>query len=349
MVIPTKLGSGGPDASRIVTVLVCGQVVPAGGLVPITVPTGAFAPTFWTVETRCMRCSAACAACSVSFCTLGTTEVKGPFETRRVIVAPFDTRPAGLVPTTMPLATALLCTRPPRLTVKPSAVRTAVAVPTLSPDTEGTCVNRPEVSHQPPSPSPTPSAMISTTMSSRGLNSQRPRNGSRPPWWRLPWYRSPSSRFTTRVWESSTRDGPVSEGPVFDGAVFDGAVPGPLAGGSVAFRAHHPLVAAGVSRASHGASASPWTPAPITPVSPLDSVLARGDTPPPGDTPDPDGPRPPRSGRPSLTWRTARRNSPAAAGRRAGSRLVASSTSWSTAAGMPGTSADGAGTVELTC
>src|SRR5712691_2272654 len=248
MVIPTKFGSGGLPATRMVTVLVCGQVVPAGGLVPITVPTGESEATFSILGTRCTRCRAACAAATVSFCTLGTTEVKGPLETRIVIVEPFDTRPAGLVPATLPLATALLCTRPPRLTVKPSAVRTAVAWPTLSPDTEGTCANRPEVSHQPPSPSPTPSAMISTTMSSRGLNSQRPRNGSRPPWWRLPWYRSPSSRFTTRVWESSTRDGPVSEGPVFDGAVFDGAVPGPLAGGSVAFRAHHQLVAAGVSR-----------------------------------------------------------------------------------------------------
>jgi hypothetical protein len=43
-----------------------------------------------------------------------------------------------------------------------------------------------------------------------------------------------------------------------------------LAGGNVALRAHHPLVAAGVFRSSHGASASPWTPT-ITPVSPLDS------------------------------------------------------------------------------
>ena len=29
-------------------------------------------------------------------------------------------------------------------------------------------------------------------------------------------------------------------------------------------RAHHPLVAAGVSRLSQGASARPWTPTPIT-------------------------------------------------------------------------------------
>src|SRR6266568_146942 len=258
MLIPTKLGSGGPAASRIVTVLVCGQVVPAGGLVPITVPTGASEPTLAMVATRCTRCSAACAAFCVSPCTLGTTEVKGPLETRRVIVAPFDARPAGLVPTTMSLATALLCTRAPCLTVKPSAVRIAVAWPTLSCDTEGTCANRPELSHQPPSPSPTPSAMISTTMSSRGLNSQRPRNGSRPPWRRPPWYRSPSSRSTTSVCESS----PIGSVPAR--LTGDEAVPGPSAGGSVAFRAHHPLVAAGVSRASHGASASPWTPAPST-------------------------------------------------------------------------------------
>src|SRR5271166_4490836 len=157
----------------MVTVLVCGQVVPAGGLVPITVPTGAFEPTFSVVETRCTRCSAACAAVSVSFCTSGTTEVKGPSETRMVIVDPFDTRPAGLVLVTEPLGTVSLCTRAPCLTVKLSAVRTAVAWVTLSPDTEGTCVNRPEVSHQPPSPSPTPSAMITTTMSSRGGTGRR--------------------------------------------------------------------------------------------------------------------------------------------------------------------------------
>src|SRR5271166_4326332 len=332
----------------MVTVLVCGQVVPAGGLVPITVPTGAFEPTFSVVETRCTRCSAACAAVSVSFCTSGTTEVKGPSETRMVIVDPFDTRPAGLVLVTEPLGTVSLCTRAPCLTVKLSAVRTAVAWVTLSPDTEGTCVNRPEVSHQPPSPSPTPSAMITTTMSSRGLNSQRFRKGSRPPRYRPPWYRppryrSPSSRSTTSVCESSRpppRNCPIPDGPVPSGSgpawlvrdspVLDRPVSCMLAGGGVALRAHHPLVAAGVSRSSHGASASPWTPAPITPVSPLESGLLDWV-------------------RPSLTWRTALKNSPASEKRLAGSRLVAASTSWSTAAGIPWTSVDGAGTPELTC
>src|SRR5712691_4711523 len=208
MVIPTKFGSGGLPATRMVTVLVCGQVVPAGGLVPITVPTGESEATFSILGTRCTRCRAACAAATVSFCTLGTTEVKGPLETRIVIVEPFDTRPAGLVPATLPLATALLCTRPPRLTVKPSAVRTAVAWPTLSPDTEGTCMYRPVVSHQPPSPRPTPSPRVSATMRSRGLNSQRPRKNSRPPV-----YRPPSSRCTTSVCESSRDAGPPRLGP----------------------------------------------------------------------------------------------------------------------------------------
>src|SRR5437016_6042529 len=83
------------------TVLVCGQVVPAGGLVPITVPMGEFEPTFSMVATRWTRCRAACAAACVSPFTEGTTEVKGPLETRIVIVEPFDTRPAGLVPATM--------------------------------------------------------------------------------------------------------------------------------------------------------------------------------------------------------------------------------------------------------
>src|SRR5690242_8148688 len=99
--IPVKLGSGGPDATRIVTVLVCGQVLPAGGLVPIAVPIGALEPTFWTVVTRCTCCSAACAAACVLPRTVGTTEVKGPSATTRVTVAPFDTRPVGLVPTTL--------------------------------------------------------------------------------------------------------------------------------------------------------------------------------------------------------------------------------------------------------
>ncbi len=133
------------------------------------------------VETRCTRCSAACAAACVSLRTSGTTEVNGPLETSRAIVVPFDTRPAGRVPTTRPLATVLLCTRPFLEILKPSAVRMAAAWVTLSPATEGTWVNRPEVSHQPPSPSPRPSATTTTTMISRGLNSQRPRKNSRPP------------------------------------------------------------------------------------------------------------------------------------------------------------------------
>src|SRR5260370_15042937 len=170
----------------MVTVLVCGQDVPAGGFVPITVPTGEFEPTFWVVATRCTRCSAAWAAACVSPATLGTTEVKGPLETRIAMVEPFDTRPAGLVPATRPLATALLCTRAPFLTVKPSAVRAAVACATVSPATEGTCAYRPAASHQPPRPSPTPSTRISAMTRIRGLNSQRCRKGSRPPRCRQP-------------------------------------------------------------------------------------------------------------------------------------------------------------------
>ena len=187
--MPVKSGSGGPSATMIVTGLVCGQVVPAGGLVPVTVPTGAFEPTLTMVKVRCTRCSAACASACFSPFTAGTREVNGPLETRMVTAVPFATRPDGLVPTTVPLATVLLCTwRWPDRTVKPSAVSTAVAWLTLTPDTVGTWAYRPEVSHQPPSPSPTPSTMTSATMTSRGPNSQRPRNGSRPPprWWRPP-------------------------------------------------------------------------------------------------------------------------------------------------------------------
>ena len=251
------------------TVLICGQVVPAGGLVPVTVPTGASEPTCWVVATRCTRCSAACAAASVSFCTLGTTEVKSPLETRMVIAAPFGTRPAGRVPTTEPLATALLCTRL-CLTMKPSAFRTAVARATRSRATEGTGTNRPEVSHQPPNPSPTPSAMITTTMSSRGLNSQRPRKDSRPPRSvasSVDDQRAPSSRSTTDRVGLPRVLAPAR--PAME-----------LSHPARRARAHQPLVAAGVSRSSQGASASPWTPAPITPVSPLARARWNGRDPP---------------------------------------------------------------------
>ena len=50
MSIPVKFGSGGPAAIMIVTVLVCGQVVPAGGLVPVAVPTGWVEPTLVMVK-----------------------------------------------------------------------------------------------------------------------------------------------------------------------------------------------------------------------------------------------------------------------------------------------------------
>src|SRR5580658_8787406 len=236
-------------------------------------------------------------------------EVNGPDETRIVTAEPFAARPDGVVPTTVPFAMALLCTDDTLATLKPSMVSAVLAWLTEALVTTGIDAYRPEVSHQPPIPSPTPSATISATIASRGLNSQRCRNGSRPPE-----YRPPSSRCTTRVREPPP-SWPGSSGPV----------PGPFAGGAGASCPHHPLVAAGVSRLSHGASVRPWTPTPITPVSPLGSPTL------------------------SLTRRTARANSPASAGRSAGSRLVAASTSWSTAAGIPGTSAEGAGTSWLTC
>src|SRR5580658_7179929 len=282
-------------------------------------------------------------------------EVNGPAETTMVIADPLATRPDGRVPITVPFAISLLRTDDTLAMVKPSAVSTAVAWVTESLATTGTEAYRPEASHQPPSPSPMPSARISTTITSRGLNSQRCRNGSR-----VPRFRPLSSRCTTSVRELPSSwpeypdgqtplggpvpDGPLSYGPVLGGPVLDGPVPGLFDGGAVSAgprhspvpgglaagmapvpRAHQPLVAAGVSRLSQGASLRPWTPTPITPVSPLGSPM------------------------PSLTRRTARANSPASAGRIAGSRLVAASTSRSTATGMPGTSVEGAGTSWLTC
>src|SRR6516225_1003770 len=202
----------------MVTGSVCGQDVPAAGLVPSTVPTGEVEPTFWTVGVRCTRCKAACAAVSVSPRTLGTTEVNGPDETRIVIAEPFPARPDGLVPTTVPCGTSLLCTDDTRAMVKPSAVSTAVAWVTESPVTTGTEAYRPETSHQPPIPSPMPSARISATTASRGLNSQRCKNGSRPPR-----YRPVSSRCTTSVRELMPSSLPRPDGP----AVPDGPAPNP--------------------------------------------------------------------------------------------------------------------------
>src|SRR5207302_829473 len=83
------------------------QVVPAGGLVPVTVPFAAFEPTLTMVKVRCARCIAACASACFSPFSAGTREVKGPLETSMVIAVPFATRPDGVVPTTMPLATVL--------------------------------------------------------------------------------------------------------------------------------------------------------------------------------------------------------------------------------------------------
>src|SRR5580658_6823074 len=196
--IPKKLGSGGLAATRIATGFVCGHVVPATGLVPSTVPTGAVEPTFCSLLIRCARASAACACASVSFFTTGTMEVNGPAETRSETADPFAARPAGLAPTTEPSGNTLLCTGVCPRTVKPLAFRAAVAVATESPLTEGTCAYRPVVSHQPPTPSPTPSTRISAIKASRGLNSQRCKNGSR-----LPGYLPSSPRRTTSVCEAA--------------------------------------------------------------------------------------------------------------------------------------------------
>src|ERR1035437_542598 len=88
MFSPKKLGSGEPAEIRMVTGLVCGQVVPAAGWVPTTEPTGRLETTFWgALGTRCKRCSAAWAWGRVSCCTLGTTEVKGPLETTSAMAA----------------------------------------------------------------------------------------------------------------------------------------------------------------------------------------------------------------------------------------------------------------------
>src|SRR5580698_10871159 len=76
--IPKKLGSGGLAATRIATGFVCGHDVPATGLVPSTVPTGADEPTFCSLPVRCARARAACACASVSFFTTGTMDVNGP-------------------------------------------------------------------------------------------------------------------------------------------------------------------------------------------------------------------------------------------------------------------------------
>src|SRR5690242_13675592 len=99
---PVKSGSGGPDATRIVTVLVCGQVEPAGGLVPTTVPTGRSAPACCTVEPRCTCGRAACAVFCASLRAPGTTELKLLLAISRLIVAPLEPRSGGLVLSSIP-------------------------------------------------------------------------------------------------------------------------------------------------------------------------------------------------------------------------------------------------------
>jgi hypothetical protein len=184
--------------------------------------------------------------------------VNGPAETRIVMDEPFVARPDGLVPVTVPFGSVLLLTGNSRATANPFMVSAVVAALTESPATTGIAEYRPANSHQPPSPSPMPSAMISAMTPSRGLNSQRCRNGSRPPR-----YRPPSSRCTTSVCDPTL---PVSNPSIRNSLAGAGMAsclprsPGlvwPLPSASAELRAHHPLVAAGVSRFSHGASARP--------------------------------------------------------------------------------------------
>ena len=285
MFCPTKFGSAGPAETWIATVLVCGQDVPSAGSVPTTVPTGAVEPTFWVVADRCARCSAAWAAPSVSPATLGTTEVNGPLEVSSLTVVPLATRPDGLVPTTMPLATELLCTWLPVRTVRPSFFSAVAATVTLYPLTEGTRTYRPAKKYQPPSPSPAHSKTTSTTTSRRELNSHRCRKGSRPPCpGRLPPGRPPGcARCRRRARRGSSRPelscpeparpelarreladlvqaGARGSGPGKAGRA--GSASNTLTAGRVPVVAHQPFVTAGVSSSSQGASLMPWTPAP---------------------------------------------------------------------------------------
>src|ERR1700727_923823 len=108
---PTKLGSGGPALTVMVTGLGCGHEVPAAGLVLITMPAAIVADTWLAtgpgVSPACR--SAACAAVSASPLTCGTPISFGPSDGNSSTVAPLRTfaPAAGDVLITSPLASPL--------------------------------------------------------------------------------------------------------------------------------------------------------------------------------------------------------------------------------------------------
>src|SRR6516225_5999546 len=112
---PTRLGSAIPATTFTYTGLVCGQRVPAAGVVPSIAPIcGLLAtPTCLGVEltVRPAWRSAASAWATLSVAGMaGTLIIRGPLDTVSVIVAPGSAWPDGEVLITSPVRTVLLLT-----------------------------------------------------------------------------------------------------------------------------------------------------------------------------------------------------------------------------------------------
>src|SRR5262249_16872821 len=181
---PTKLGSGGPALSTIVTGLGCGQEGPAPGLVGMTIPAGVLGEgTVFTLPgARPAGLIAPCA--SVSFCpvTCGMPIMCGPAETMRLTWPPRAIRDpfAGMVRMTRPLATRLSSTVLVVPGVRPALRRSAWAVAAETPVTFGTIVYRPSNSHQPSRPKTTSTARAAAREASLRLNNSRCSQDSPP-------------------------------------------------------------------------------------------------------------------------------------------------------------------------
>src|SRR5215468_5792503 len=160
--------------------LLAGHDVPAGGVVPLMLPTVTpSAPTSFAVSltvSPALRSNATAPATDVCPATEGTTIIFGPADTARTIVAPLTARPDGDVLITSPLGTVLSMTGVPSCGLNPAVRNDCSAAATGIPSTAGSDVYRPDVSHQLPMPMAISAAAPAARNARRLLNSQRCRN-----------------------------------------------------------------------------------------------------------------------------------------------------------------------------
>ena len=149
---PTKSGSGGPALTAIPTGLVCGQEVPATGVVLTTMPAPmvADAVSVTAPGVRPAFLSAASAAAWLRPVTCGTLIMTGPVDTMMVTTAPrLALEPmAGSVAMTSPFAMTLSCLAGPSFTAKPRFCSSVRAVLAAIARTWGTVTYCPSVTHQ---------------------------------------------------------------------------------------------------------------------------------------------------------------------------------------------------------